>query len=517
MKKTLLFPLTSLLMPSLLVAQITYNANGVVQNGSIQQYIVPPCVNSVSVEAFGAQGGNTNGGLGARMKGNFSVTFGDTLFIVVGQQGNVNSCGGAGASGGGGGGSFVWKGSGNNKVLFIAAGGGGGGNTNWPGACVNGIDADTLTSGTQGNGISSALGGTNGNGGFGNAPSGTGSGGAGWLSNGQNSTWGGGCTGGLTFPLFTGGNGSNTFGPNGHGGYGGGGGAVCGCGGGGGYSGGGAGEGSSCRAGGGGGGSYNSGTNQSNSKGVQGGNGKVIITEINSFSFLTVSVLPNDTVCEGTLVTLTGNGGNSYVWNNGVTNGVPFAANATTTYKVIATHNNGCIDSAYVTVEVNTLPTVSFQVSSDTLCNTSPSFTLSGGVPGGGAYSGSGVSSGTFNPGNAQIGWNIITYSFSDLNGCTNTDSDSIYVLDCTGINTLQLSDNGVKMYPNPAKNKLIIESEKFIPNEIMIADLNGKILLSYKPNDKKSELDISVLNTGNYLVKIKYNQGERIIKLSKH
>lgn len=182
MKKTILFPLTTFLMSSLLVAQITYNANGVVQNGSIQQYIVPPCINSVSVEAFGAQGGNTNGGLGARIKGNFSVAFGDTLFIVVGQQGNVNSCGGAGASGGGGGGSFVWKGSGNNKVLFIAAGGGGGGNTNWPGACVNGIDADTLTSGTQGNGINSALGGTNGNGGFGNAPSGTGSGGAGWLS-----------------------------------------------------------------------------------------------------------------------------------------------------------------------------------------------------------------------------------------------------------------------------------------------------------------------------------------------
>lgn len=516
MKKIIVLFITAFTGSYISIAQTTYNANGIVQNGSIQQYVVPPCVSEVSIETFGAQGGNSNGGLGARMKGDFSVSFGDTLFIVVGQQGNVNTCGGAGASGGGGGGSFVWKGSGNNKVLLQVAGGGGGGNTNWPGACVNGIDADTLTSGTQGNGVQSALGGTNGNGGFGNAPSGTGSGGAGWLSNGQNSTYGSGCTGGLTFPLFTGGNGSNTFGPNGHGGYGGGGGAVCGCGGGGGYSGGGAGEGSSCRAGGGGGGSYNIGTNQSNQKGVQTGNGMVIITEKNVFTFLTVSILPNDTVCEGTMVTLTGSGGNSYVWDNGISNGVPFAANSTNTYKVVATHNNGCIDSTTVTIHVNTLPAVSFQLATDSVCNTSSAFTLTGGLPGGGTYSGNGVSSGMFNPGNAQIGWNTLTYTFTDINGCVNADTDSIFVLDCTGINQLQFNNNEVLIYPNPAKNKILVETNGFIADELIIYDINGKVLLTYKPTFKLSEMDISVLNSGTYFVKIRYNHSEKIMKLSK-
>ncbi len=517
MRKNLFFSIVGLISPAILLAQVTYNANGVVQNGSIQQYVVPPCVTSVEVESFGAQGGNTNGGLGARMKGSFSVVFGDTLFIVVGQQGNVNNCGGAAASGGGGGGSFVWKGSGNNKVLLVAAGGGGGGNTNWNGGCIAGIDADTLTSGTQGNGGLSALGGTNGNGGFGNAPSGTGSGGAGWLTNGQNSTYGTGCTGGLTFPLFTGGNGSNTFGPDGHGGYGGGGGAVCGCGGGGGYSGGGAGEGSSCRAGGGGGGSYNAGTNKSNSKSVKTGNGMVIITPNNSGSFLTVSVLPNDTVCQGTMVTLTGSGGVSYVWSNGITNGVPFAANTSTNYKVVATHNNGCKDSTVISIEVNPLPTVFYQVAtSDTMCNTSPAVTLTGGTPGGGTFSGNGVSSGMFNPSNAQVGWNVITYSFTDNNGCTNTASDSIYVLDCTGINNLFLNDNEIKIYPNPAKNMLTISSENFLPDEITITDISGKVLLLNKPNHKKVELDITNFNAGNYIVKIKYKGLEKHYKLSK-
>ncbi len=301
MKKTTL-SIAACLCVFAAAAQTTFNASGTGQTGSVQTYIVPSNVTSVSIEAFGAQGGNTNGGLGARMKGNFAVNAGDTIKVVVGQQGVVNNCGGSNASSGGGGGSFVWTGNGSTATLLVAAGAGGGGNTNWSGlTCRVGIDADTLMDGTQGNGSISALGGTNGTGGFGNAPSGTGSGGAGWKTSGQNSTYGTGCTGGLTAFQFTGGFGSNNFGPGGEGGYGGGGGAVCGNGGGGGYSGGGGGEGSGCRAGGGGGGSYNIGTSQSNSKGVQSGNGKVIvtpvsttgITESSDLGLLTVSPNPS--------------------------------------------------------------------------------------------------------------------------------------------------------------------------------------------------------------------------------
>ncbi len=255
----------------------TYNFTG-----SVQTFTVPPGVTSITIDAKGAQGGNTNGGKGARMIGTFTVTPGENIGIAVGQQGIVNNCGGGGASGGGGGGTFAWRVASSTQPL-IAAGGGGGGNMNWSGLpCTFGLDAVTTVDGTQGSGSTSALGGTGGNGGFGNAPSGTGSGGGGWLSAGQNSTYGSGCTGGLGPFSFTGGSGASVFGPGGEGGFGGGGGAVCGCGGGGGYSGGGGGggEGSQCRSGGGGGGSYNSGTSQNNTAGVQLGNGQVVITFI---------------------------------------------------------------------------------------------------------------------------------------------------------------------------------------------------------------------------------------------
>lgn len=245
--------------------------------GQLQEFIVPTCITSLKITAFGAQGGSNDGGRGARMVGNFAVTPGEKLGVVAGKRGVVNNCGGANATGGGGGGSFVWR-TANNTEPLVAAGGGGGGNTNWGDVnCRKGLDGVVTIDGTKGNGPNSAAGGTNGNGGAGNAPSGTGSGGAGWKTAGQNSTYGTGCTGGQPAFTFTGGSGSNSFGPGGEGGFGGGGGAVCGAGGGGGYSGGGAGEGSSCRAGGGGGGSFNSGTNQDNAPGVRLGDGEVTI------------------------------------------------------------------------------------------------------------------------------------------------------------------------------------------------------------------------------------------------
>lgn len=41
--------------------------------GTIETYTVPVGVTSISIQAYGAQGGNDNGGLGAGMYGEFAV------------------------------------------------------------------------------------------------------------------------------------------------------------------------------------------------------------------------------------------------------------------------------------------------------------------------------------------------------------------------------------------------------------------------------------------------------------
>jgi uncharacterized protein YjdB len=79
---------------------------------------------------------------------------------------------------------------------------------------------------------------------------------------------------------------------------------------------------------------------------------------------VTVNPLPtinggqDQTVCQGASVTLNGTGGASYTWDNGISNGVAFVANATTTYTVTGTNANGCQGTDQVTVTVNLSPTI---------------------------------------------------------------------------------------------------------------------------------------------------------------
>ncbi len=214
----------------------TYGSGVVSVSGGIQTWTVPATGN-YTIEAAGAQGGP--GGRGAVVRGVFSLTAGQPIKILVGQQG------GAGSGDGGGGGSFVTQS--NNTPIIIA--GGGGGRTNY------GVsDGTTNTCGRTGDGGSPGSGGCNGNGGNGAQSTGN-SGGGGLLTNGTQGTYS--STPGLAFVNGgAGGAGSNN--PNvGFGGFGGGGGGNDGghSGGGGGYSGGG-GSGNGGSGSGGGGGSF---------------------------------------------------------------------------------------------------------------------------------------------------------------------------------------------------------------------------------------------------------------------
>lgn len=81
-------------------------------------------------------------------------------------------------------------------------------------------------------------------------------------------------------------------------------------------------------------------------------------------------------VCLGQSVTLSGSGANSYIWDNGVSNGVAFTPSSTATFTVIGTGSNGCQNTDAVTVTVNPLPIVS-AISDYALCS-GQSTTLSG-------------------------------------------------------------------------------------------------------------------------------------------
>lgn len=84
-----------------------------------------------------------------------------------------------------------------------------------------------------------------------------------------------------------------------------------------------------------------------------------------------VNAGPDQLVCEGNQVTLSGSGDPAnYTWNNGVTNGVPFTPASTQTYTVTATTAFGCVNTDQVTVTVEAAPVPSF--AADNLSGCSP-------------------------------------------------------------------------------------------------------------------------------------------------
>ncbi len=325
-----MFKFIKLLVFALLCAEASANAQTSIfayVPGTIQTYIVPPGVTGINITSKGAQGGGATirgqvGGRGAIMSGDFAVTPGQVLKVLVGGTGAT-----AMYVGGGGGGSFVWDNV--SSTLWQAAGGGGGAGYDESGVPVgiNGLDATTAPDGINGNTLTSGRG-TAGNGGV--VPTGYAGwagGGCGWLSNGNDGRIFG-CTfnstGGIR-PLAggAGGSGGGDAGRNAPGGFGGGGGgnARCGAvggGGGGGYSGGGCGGefvlGLTYQAAG-GGGSFNSGSSPVNSVGNT-GNGNVTI--LPSCTTPTGGVIVGrDTLCQGASFTYTNpTGSTGGVWSS---------------------------------------------------------------------------------------------------------------------------------------------------------------------------------------------------------
>lgn len=138
----------------------------------------------------------------------------------------------------------------------------------------------------------------------------------------------------------------------------------------------------------------------------------------------------------GQSVTLTGSatgGATTYSWspttglsnpNAAVTTAAP---TVTTTYVLTATDGTVCadMDTVVVTVLQPTPPTLGpFQP----VCVNAAPFALTSGSPGGGTYSGTGVSNGIFDPSAAGPGTTSINYMVVDGNGCSSSTNASISV-----------------------------------------------------------------------------------------
>ncbi|GIK69364.1 MAG: hypothetical protein BroJett020_06590 [Bacteroidota bacterium] len=440
--------------------------------GSIQTFTVPNGITSVTIEARGAQGGS-GGGKGARMIGDFTVTPGQVLQVLVGQEGGIapNQVGN-----GGGGGSFVVY---NNTPLCIAGGGGGTGHNSSNGNYQL-IGGTTSQNGQIGQYSGAGAGGTGGSGGGESYTPGAipnAAGGGGFLGDGGSS---GAANGGKSF-LNGGAGGSST------GGFGGGGGSnlfIYGCGssphggsGGGGYSGGGGG-GDNCNGAGGGGGSYNSGTNQSNTSAYQSGNGQVIISWAGGPATTTQTA--------------------------GLPDGATFPVGVTTNwYKVEDGLGNADSCSFTVTVVDNEAPSITCP-GDTTICwgVYNANITSSDNCPGATVTQTNGPTLGS----SFDVGTYNLVFVVTDASGNKDTCDYNVTVEVCGGVNENN-QKYGISVYPNPMREYVIIEN-KHIEGKYTIEITNtlGGIVKTINTTEKRVEIQKGDMSKGMYYYSIKQN-----------
>ena len=87
----------------------------------------------------------------------------------------------------------------------------------------------------------------------------------------------------------------------------------------------------------------------------------------------------------------------------------------------------GCSDDKTKDQEVRALPAVSFSTLQP-VCLNVPSFTLTGGTPAPGEYSGTGVSNSQFSPLVSSAGSFVLTYTYTDSHSCTAKDTSVMTV-----------------------------------------------------------------------------------------
>lgn len=205
--------------------------------------------------------------------------------------------------------------------------------------------------------------------------------------------------------------------------------------------------------------------------------------------------------CPGEEISLLGTGtALTYTWDNGVANNQAFTPLSNATYYVTGTASNGCQNTDSITVNLYDVDPVSYNETNTTVMEGSGPFNVAPGLPSGGIYSGLGIIGTSFHPTLTGPGSFYVTYSYTDGNGCANSDSSLIEVVDLNHI--LEGMTQPIWLSPNPASEWLTIHGLT-ASTTITIIDLSGRVLLRRNSETNEATLNVQGLTNGMYLIEV--------------
>ncbi|MCB0821747.1 MAG: T9SS type A sorting domain-containing protein [Bacteroidales bacterium] len=193
-----------------------------------------------------------------------------------------------------------------------------------------------------------------------------------------------------------------------------------------------------------------------------------------------------------------------------------FAGTATITVAGMNDCGEG-IASEVLEVNIHEIPVVTLDAFAKTYDNL-PAFELTGGMPEGGEYSGTGVSNGMFDPAVAGEGMHTITYTYSTEFGCENFAEQTIEVEHVSGIADYV---NGIKLeiFPNPNSGIFTInldlknsdKAKLTILNNQGMEMLNEDIALN---SAYSKQFDLSQFAEGLYFIYIQTDESSLLKKI---
>jgi hypothetical protein len=228
----------------------------------------------------------------------------------------------------------------------------------------------------------------------------------------------------------------------------------------------------------------------------------VLVTQ---FHFPAVDAGLDQTVCNGSAVTLTGSGAVTYSWDNSVFDGVPFYPASTMTYNVTGTDANGCTNTDAVMVTVNTVNAAT-TVFNETITaaasgaayqwiNCSTNSPISGAT----AQSYTATANGSYAV--------IVT-----VNGCSDTSA-------CQTISSVGIDEAGnstFSVYPNPTNGQLTLDLGSAIVDNVSVMDILGNTLIDFKPSGQLSAINLEGYANGTYFIRISLQGEMKMIRVTK-
>ena len=182
-------------------------------------------------------------------------------------------------------------------------------------------------------------------------------------------------------------------------------------------------------------------------------------------------------------------------------------------YYVTATDSNGCSATSTTIHVTNAVPPTVTISGADTMYCVYNSSVIFNGNPSGGTFSGPGMTGNTFDPASAGLGYDTVSYSYTDTaTGCSNTMSIVIHVDACLGIGE-NSSIVSLALYPNPNSGdftlNMVLRNDENL--KLQITDMLGKIISEKQISASSGNNSLKLRNKlakGTYTLKL---QGDNV------